>query len=117
MFPNGDGSLPSALSVLPNVIDKSNRTVIIHGLADFRFIAQGTRIVIQNMTWNGKQGFQTPIESDSFLVDGVGALGTAHTERGLTYLEVSLSGHMVPQFSPLAAFQTMQFLMGFRATL
>lgn len=44
VFPNGDGSLPSALSVLPNVIDKSNRTVIIHGLADFRFIAQGCAV-------------------------------------------------------------------------
>ncbi|RDB20370.1 hypothetical protein Hypma_012577 [Hypsizygus marmoreus] len=116
VFPRGDGSLPSALSVLPNVIEKNNKTVIIHGLADFILIAEGTRIVIQNMTWNGKQGFQTPIANDSFLVDGVGALGTSHTERGLTYLEVELSGHMVPQFSPLAAFQSMQYLMGFRFT-
>lgn len=45
-------------------------------------------------TGGGKQGFQTPIANDSFLVDGVGSLGTAHTERGLTYLEVELSGHM-----------------------
>lgn len=65
------------------------------------------------------QGFQTPIANDSFIVDGVGALGTAHTERGLTFLEVALSGHMcvflvnlyipkpdeflnrVPQYSPV----------------
>jgi len=46
------------------------------------------------MTWNGLQGFQTPIANDSFIVDGVGALGTTHTERGLTYFEVELSGHM-----------------------
>jgi len=46
------------------------------------------------MTWNGKQGFQTPIQNDSFVVEGVGAFGTAHTERGLTYFEVELSGHM-----------------------
>jgi len=110
----GDQSLPPALTVLPNVIEKNNRTVIIHGLADFILIADGTRIVIQNMTWDGKQGFQTPIARDSFLVDGVGALGTAHVERKLAYVEVELSGHMVPQFSPLAAFQTMQYLMGFR---
>ncbi|KAJ7165912.1 alpha/beta-hydrolase [Mycena filopes] len=116
VFPRGDASLPSALSVLPNVIEKSVRTVITHGLADFILIAEGARIVIQNMTWNGLQGFQTPIANDSFLVDGVGSLGTAHTERGLTFLEVELSGHMVPQFSPLAAFQSMQFLMGFRST-
>ncbi|KXN88358.1 Carboxypeptidase cpdS [Leucoagaricus sp. SymC.cos] len=117
VFPNRDGSLPSALSVLPNVIEKSNRTVIVHGLADFILIAEGARIAIQNMTWNGKQGFQTSIANDSFLVDGVGALGNAHSERGLTYFEVALSGHMVPQFSPRAAFQTMQYLMGFRNDL
>ena len=36
----------------------------------------------------------TPIANDSFIVDGVGALGNLHTERGLTYVEISLSGHM-----------------------
>ena len=46
------------------------------------------------MTWNGKQGFETPIKRDSFLLDGIGSLGTAHTERGLTYVEIKLSGHM-----------------------
>ena len=50
--------------------------------------------MICSMTWNGLQGFQTPIANDSFIVDGVGALGTSHTERGLTYFEVALSGHM-----------------------
>ncbi|OBZ66575.1 Carboxypeptidase cpdS [Grifola frondosa] len=98
------------------VIERSERAVIVHGLADYILIAEGTRIVIQNMTWNGLQGFQTPIANDSFIVDGVGALGTVHSERGLTYFEVELSGHMVPQFSPVAAFQIMEYLMGFRQT-
>ncbi|KZT23191.1 alpha/beta-hydrolase [Neolentinus lepideus HHB14362 ss-1] len=110
----GDTSEPSALSVLPGVIEKNERTVIVHGLADFVLIAEGTRIVIQNMTWNGAQGFHTVPANDSFIVDGMGALGTAHTERGLTYVEVALSGHMVPQFSPLAAFQIMEYLLGLR---
>ncbi|KAJ7083109.1 alpha/beta-hydrolase [Mycena belliarum] len=116
VFPRGDASLPSSFTVLPNVIEKSARTVIAHGLADFILIAEGARIVIQNMTWNGLQGFRTPIADDSFVIDGVGSLGTAHTERGLTFVEVELSGHMIPQFSPLAGFQSMAFLMGFRAT-
>ncbi|PPR04910.1 hypothetical protein CVT24_007154 [Panaeolus cyanescens] len=116
VFPHGDASLPPALTVLPSVIENNNRTVIVHGLADFILIAEGTRIAIQNMTWGGMQGFQTPIADDSFIVDGVGALGTMHQERGLTYYEVELSGHMVPQFSPVASFQIMQFLMGFRDT-
>ncbi|KAI0640566.1 alpha/beta-hydrolase [Trametes meyenii] len=114
VFPRGDHSLPPAFTVLPSVIEKSERAVIVHGLADFILIAEGTRIVIQNMTWNGLQGFQTPIKDDSFIVDGMGALGTSHSERGLTYYEVALSGHMVPQFSPRAAFHIMEYLMGFR---
>ncbi|KAG6910181.1 hypothetical protein DXG01_012630 [Tephrocybe rancida] len=118
VFPHGDASLPSALSVLPNVIENNKRTVIIHGLADFILIAEGTRIIggLNKLLGAGKQGFQKPIADNSFIVDGVGAYGAAHTERGLTYLEVELSGHMIPQFAPWAAFQSMQYLMGFRDT-
>ena len=39
---------------------------------------------IRNMTWNGLQGFQTPIEEESFLVDDMGVFGHMHTERNLT---------------------------------
>ncbi|KAG2090025.1 Alpha/Beta hydrolase protein [Suillus discolor] len=70
VFPNGDSSLPPAFTVLPNVIEKNQRTVIVHGLADFILIADGTRIAIQK----------------------------------------------IPQFAPVAAFQIMQYLMGFRDT-
>jgi hypothetical protein len=38
----------------------------------------------RNMTWNGAQGFQTPIENETFTVDGFGVFGNEHTERGLT---------------------------------
>ncbi|KAI0637548.1 alpha/beta-hydrolase [Trametes polyzona] len=112
VFPHGDRSAPPAFTVLPSVIEKSERAVIVHGLADFILIAEGTRIVIQNMTWNGKQGFHEPIKPDSLVVDGMGALGTSHLERGLAYFEVALSGHM--HFSPRAAFHIMEYLMGFR---
>ena len=36
------------------------------------------------MTWNGLQGFQTPIEDENFIVENMGAFGNMHTERGLT---------------------------------
>ena len=38
----------------------------------------------RNMTWNGKQGFQTPIEDESFIVENMGVFGNMHQERGLT---------------------------------
>jgi carboxypeptidase D len=49
VFPKGDhdSSLPPAFTVLPNVIEKSKRSVIVHGLADFILIAEGARIVLQ----------------------------------------------------------------------
>jgi len=53
------------------------------------------------MTWGGKQGFQKPIVDDSFLVDEIGAMGTSQLERKLAYVEIVLSGHMVPEFSPV----------------
>jgi carboxypeptidase D len=47
VFPDGDTSLPPAFTVLPNVIEKSNRSVIIHGLGDYILIAEGARVVFQ----------------------------------------------------------------------
>lgn len=57
-------------------------------------VLESAPILIRSLTGNGVQGFQTPIEPDSFIVDGIGALGTSHVERGLAYIEVALSGHM-----------------------
>lgn len=40
----------------------------------------------------------------------MGALGTAHYERGLAYFEVELSGHMVPEFSPVVSFHSFHYV-------
>ncbi|KAI9727808.1 MAG: hypothetical protein M1834_007955 [Cirrosporium novae-zelandiae] len=122
VFPNGDNSNPSGLSILPSVIERANHTIIGHGIADFILIANGTLLMIQNMTWNGVLGFESkPTEnffvpyhidwSDSTLA-GAGDMGIAHTERGLTYVQVELSGHMVPQYQPSAAYRMMEFMLG-----
>ena len=47
VFPNGDASPPPAFTVLPGVIERSNRSVIIHGLGDYILIAEGARVVLQ----------------------------------------------------------------------
>jgi carboxypeptidase D len=41
VFPNEDASDYPVFTVLPSVIEKNVRTVIVHGLADFIFIAEG----------------------------------------------------------------------------
>ena len=89
-----------------------------HGLKDFLLFANGSLATIQNMTWNGMQGFQTapgdPFyvpyhpqlsedanevdEGDAALIGfnndaGAGIQGTTHTERGFTFTTVELAGH------------------------
>ncbi|KAL9598144.1 MAG: hypothetical protein Q9219_004700 [cf. Caloplaca sp. 3 TL-2023] len=54
-----DGSIPSGLGPLPSVIEALNNTIIGHGSLDYALLANGTLATIQNMTWNGAQGFQT----------------------------------------------------------
>lgn len=73
-------------------------------MLDFILLMNGTVMMIQNMTWNGVQGFQTPPSSwEEFYVPyheeeslstlaGAGIFGNHHTERGLTFCTVDLSG-------------------------
>ena len=113
IFPDGDGSVPSALGPLPSVIERTNNVLIGHGWYDYLLFMNGSLATIQNMTWNGVQGFQNPPieplfvpytntlneiangnEMIPFTADaGAGILGTAHTERGLTFSTVYSSGH------------------------
>ncbi|MCJ1477188.1 hypothetical protein MMC13_005859 [Lambiella insularis] len=130
LFPQEeDGSVPSALGPLPSVIDRTNNVLIGHGLLDSLLYANGTLLSIQNMTWNGKQGFQTapsapflvPYHPDSGSLNppigytnfaGSGILGTTHTERGLTFTTVNTAGHMIAQYAPGAAYRMLEFLLG-----
>ncbi|KAJ5648820.1 uncharacterized protein N7484_002543 [Penicillium longicatenatum] len=132
IFPNGDGSVPSALGPLPSVIERTNNVVLGHGWLDYLLFMNGSLATIQNMTWNGKQGFQhAPTEplfvpyTDALNADangnvqapytadaGAGILGTAHTERGLTFSTVYGSGHEIPQYVPGAAYRQLEFLLG-----
>jgi carboxypeptidase D len=94
----------TGLTVLSRVIERSARTVIGHGGLDYILLQNGTLLTIQNMTWNGLQGFQAPIVEEFYVpyhnnsqkgaMAGAGIMGTTRTERGLTYFSIDLSGHM-----------------------
>ncbi|KLJ11569.1 carboxypeptidase D [Blastomyces silverae] len=123
VFINGtDTSPPPSYSVLPSVIERSKRTIIAHGDLDFILMVQGTLLTIQNMTWHGSQGF-TAEPSDPLFVPyhagdpvsslaGAGVMGKHRTERGLTYAELFLTGHMGPQYSPAASYRLVEFMLG-----
>ena len=98
-----DTSPGSAYSVLPGVIERTTHTIIGHGMLDMVLIMNGTLLSIQNMTWNGAQGFQSSPTDDFYVpfhsessdstLAGSGSFGKVHTERGLTFVSVALSGH------------------------
>ena len=122
VFVRGDQSAPSANTVLGGVIDRTKNVIIGHGALDMILLANGTLLAIQNMTFGGMLGFQRrPTEpfyvpyhhagADGTLA-GAGVFGTAHTERGLTYVGVDMSGHMIPQYAPSAAYRHLEFLLG-----
>ncbi|WAQ87133.1 hypothetical protein PtA15_8A34 [Puccinia triticina] len=115
IFPDNDSSPDPSGKVLPNVIAKSKRTIVAHGKFDGRLPIQGISLGLQSMTWAGKQGFTKPIDVD-FKVDGK-SLGNFRTERGLTYVQVSEAGHMIPQDAPVAALAIFEYLLGNRASL
>ncbi|KAI1308499.1 alpha/beta-hydrolase [Xylaria venustula] len=129
-----DNSAPSIVHALPHVIDTTQNVIIGHGTLDMILLPNGTLLSIQNMTWGGKLGFQSPpiepffvpyhkdstpddiyVETNATVlgsIAGAGVMGAAHTERGLTYVGIDLSGHMVPQYAPSASFRHLEFLLG-----
>ena len=127
----GDLSVDPIQKVLPQVIEATNRVLIANGDFDMIIITNGTLMSIQNMTWNGKLGFQekpaTPIEImtpdliypqvfDANGYGGVdgpqGVMGVQHYERGLMWAETFLSGHMQPEFQPRVTYRHLEWVLG-----
>lgn len=124
---------------LPSVIERTNNVIVGNGNLDFLIQTNGTLAVLNNMTWNGQQGFSSsPFEDQLFVpynptigpaidetysqssipsipvgyVGGGGVYGTTHTERGLTFTTVDLAGHEIPQYVPGASYRHLEFLLG-----
>ena len=100
----GDLSEPPAINgVLQRVVEKTNNVLIGQGQLDYVLMTNGTLLALQNMTWNGAQGFSEPPTLEHFVpyhteynagaLSGAGIVGTYRTERGLTFVNVELAGH------------------------
>lgn len=134
-----DSSQPSSFTVLAGVVERTNNVLVGNGNLDFLIMSNGTLATLNNMTWNGAQGFSSSPFVDKFYVPynptigyaldetffqsnipsipvgyvgGGGYFGTTHTERGLTFVAVDLAGHEIPQYVPGAAYRQLEFLLG-----
>ncbi|TVY40502.1 putative serine carboxypeptidase [Lachnellula occidentalis] len=121
---NEDNSLgPAQNGVLQRVIEHTGNVIIGSGRLDFLLSTNGTILALQNVTWNGKQGFQQyPSQNDFFVpyhpeytggsLAGAGKQGTWGSERGLTFYEIQLSGHKLPENTPGAGYRALELLTG-----
>lgn len=100
---------PAHNGVLQNVIEKTGHVIIGSGNLDALLNTNGTLLAIQNMTWNGWQGlkeypgkpFFSPFHEDLPGSPAAGGyLGNWGHERGLTFYQIHLAGHMVPGEAP-----------------
>ncbi|KAJ4367869.1 hypothetical protein N0V86_009708 [Didymella sp. IMI 355093] len=130
VFGNGNASsnaqdaspAPATNGVLQRVIEHTNNTIIGSGDLDMLLSTNGTLFAIQNMTWNGAQGFSeypcTPLyapyhpEYNGGALAGAGYQGVWTSERGLTFYTARLAGHELPGYTPGVAYRMLEILLG-----
>ncbi|KAK0524894.1 hypothetical protein OC842_005682 [Tilletia horrida] len=105
-----DLSAPPAGPLMNSVLERNQRTLIQHGLLDFLYLANGTRMILQNATWGGQQGFQSR-PNQQLLVNGKPG-GIFHSERKVAYIEYNSAGHQIPTYQPAAALKAIKYLIG-----
>ncbi|KAF2464279.1 alpha/beta-hydrolase [Lindgomyces ingoldianus] len=113
---------PAQDGVLQRVIEYTNNTIVGSGDLDMILTTNGTLLALQNMTWNGVQGFQAypsnllyaPYHPEYNLgaLAGAGYLGKWTHERGLTFYTSQLAGHELPGYTPGVAYRMLEILLG-----
>lgn len=109
---------PAENSVLTRIIEHTDNVIIGSGNLDFVVPTNGTLLALQNVTWHGKQGLQEYPGKDFYVphIEGghgsSGIVGKWGEERGVTFYQVQLAGHELPQYSPGAAFRQLELLLG-----
>ncbi|KIW12899.1 hypothetical protein PV08_08086 [Exophiala spinifera] len=124
VFADGiDRSLPSASNGGPlgRVIERTNNVIVGHGTLDMVLMVNGSLLALQNLTWNGEQGFSKPLDNDLVVPyypqgvvaqSGNGTLGKWTEDRGLIFCTVEMSGHEVPGYQPGVALRHLEKLLG-----
>lgn len=110
--------LTNVEQVLKNVIEATNNVLIGVGGLDFLLPANGTLLALNNVTWNGVQGFTKPPThrfyvpyhpeySQGALADaGVSSQSPKHIALGLGDLCVPLTRHLPAYAGELSDFIT-----------
>ncbi|EDU41695.1 Serine carboxypeptidase [Pyrenophora tritici-repentis] len=129
VFSDGNGSYgydqsypPGVNGILKSVIEATNNVLIGNGDLDMLIPTNGTLLAIQNMTWNGVQGFSKypnrPLfipgynDQHAYSVAGNYLQGYWIKERGLLFYSARLAGHPLPGSTKSVGFRQLQVLLG-----
>ncbi|KAK7517365.1 serine-type carboxypeptidase [Phyllosticta citriasiana] len=124
-----DRSPPPAVAggPLARVAEHTGNVIVAHGALDMVIQLNGTLMTLNQLEWGGGRGFSEPPTNPFYVpyhVDasqaswaGAGVFGSWTADRGITYVGVSLGGHLLPQYTPSAAFRTLELLLGRVANL
>jgi carboxypeptidase D len=98
-YPDEDQSIPPDRSpdfkkpLLARMIQQNKKYILMSSEYDYKLITNGTILALQNLTWNGAQGFSKIPQTPIFDVEKK-QRGLAITERGLTFATIKGSGHL-----------------------
>ncbi|KAI8617960.1 serine carboxypeptidase-domain-containing protein [Chytriomyces sp. MP71] len=112
-IPGDAQSGPNSETFLPGLVASGVKVILYNGDQDLLVNYVSVEEVLGNLTWNGATGFQT--SPQRWIVDD-GEAGIEWQARGLTYIRVFGSGHMVAANKPQAGIAVLQRLLGAGAT-
>ncbi|PWN32649.1 alpha/beta-hydrolase [Meira miltonrushii] len=108
----GDSTPSYSNSLFAQMIEFCGKFVIMAGALDGLVIKEGVQLALQNLTWNGGQGFRAPPSIPMYDLEGQQKAIATIEERGLRLIIVSDSGHMVPRDSPSFSLNAIFSLVG-----
>lgn len=99
-------------SVLGRMFEESERFIVMTGNLDGLLFSQGVQLALQNLTWNGVQGFKNAPSKALYDMEGrKRAIGT-NEERNVRLIVVPEGGHMLPRDQPSLTLSALNALLG-----
>ncbi|PWN32650.1 alpha/beta-hydrolase [Meira miltonrushii] len=99
-------------SLFAQMVEGSKRFIVMSGALDGLIFASGVQLVLQNLTWNGEQGFNAPLHVPLYDLEGKQRAIATKSERHLRYVLVPDAGHILPADQPSFALNALFALLG-----
>lgn len=108
----GDSTPSYSNSLFAQMIEFCGKFIIMTATLDGLVLSEGVKLALQNLTWNGGQGFRQAPTIPLYDLEGQQRAIATQAERNLRLVIVSDSGHMIPRDSPSFALNAVFALLG-----